>query len=62
MANAWIQHVKKYAKSKGVSYGVAMKAAKATYKKSGAKKKSKKKRQQRQAKMCHGKTKMMWKN
>ena len=42
MANAWIQHVKKYAKSKGVSYGVAMKAAKATYKKSGAKKKSKK--------------------
>ena len=44
MANAWIQHVKKYAKSKGVSYGVAMKAAKATYKKSGgAKKKAKSK-------------------
>ena len=43
MANAWIQHVKKYAKSKGVSYGAAMKAPKATYKKTGgAKKKSKK--------------------
>ena len=42
MANAWIQHVKKYAKSKGISYGAAMKAAKSTYKSGGAKKKSKK--------------------
>ena len=32
MHNSWIQHVKDYAKKKKVSYVVAMKEAKASYK------------------------------
>lgn len=33
MANSWIEHVKKVAKAKKISYKEAMKVAKASYKK-----------------------------
>lgn len=32
MPNAWIQHVKDYAKTKKISYVLALKEAKASYK------------------------------
>ena len=37
MANPWITHVKKYAKTHKISYGDAISKARATYKKKGMK-------------------------
>ena len=37
MASEWIEHVKKVAKQKGISYKEAMKVAKSTYKPKGKK-------------------------
>ena len=43
MASEWIEHVKKVAKQKKISYKEAMKVAKATYKPKGKKDDKKKK-------------------
>ena len=57
MASEWIEHVKKVAKQKGISYKESMKVAKASYKPKG--KKDDKKKDDKKKKMTKKEMKEM---